>query len=99
MRYLSSPSLVVPHLSESLQTSSVKPGTSRAAQGVGTHMSLYQHPGEGRQVDRHTNMMREALWTFNCESVPLLQEQHALQKIYSPCVLFILQCNTLLDPI
>lgn len=115
VRYLSSPSLVAPRLSESLQTSSVKPGTSRAAQGVGTHMSLYQHPGEGRQVDRHTQTWWEKhfghlivnlchcfrnnmLIIFNL-MIRHIKILKALQKIYPPCVLFILQCNTLLDPI
>lgn len=46
VRYLSGPSWIESDLSESLQTSSVKPETGREAQGEGTHMSLYQHPGE-----------------------------------------------------
>lgn len=35
---------VLPGLSESPRTSSVKPGTSRVAQAVDTNMSLDQHP-------------------------------------------------------
>lgn len=46
--HLSGPSGAVQALFESLQISSVKPGTGREAQGGDTHMSLYQHPGDHR---------------------------------------------------
>lgn len=52
VRYLSGPSLVVPGLSESLQTSSVKPETGHVAPGADTHMSLYQHPGIERKAKK-----------------------------------------------
>lgn len=42
--YLAGLFVVVPDLSESPQTSFVKPGTSRVAQAVDTYMSLDQHP-------------------------------------------------------
>ena len=50
--YLSGPSWVYLGLSESLQTSSVKPGRGHEAQGVGTHTSLCQRPGDGQTKDK-----------------------------------------------
>lgn len=59
--YLSGPSLVVPGLSESLQTSSVKPETGRVAPEVDTHMSLYQHPGIEQKKRKSSYVSHEPL--------------------------------------